>query len=92
MSKICRHLRLYGRVQGVWFRGSMARKASELKVAGWVRNRFDGTVEAVVEGSPDAVEAIIAWAKRGPRGAIVERAEVTEATGDYAEFRMLPTE
>jgi acylphosphatase len=70
----------------------MLQEARRLGVTGWVRNRRDGTVEAVVRGSPDAVEAIVAWAKRGPEGAIVERAEMTEVTADYAEFRMLPTE
>jgi acylphosphatase len=92
MSKICRHLRLYGRVQGVWFRGTMLQEARRLGVTGWVRNRRDGTVEAVVQGDPDAVEAMVAWAKHGPKGAIVERAEMTQVTADYAEFRMLPTE
>ena len=66
------HLSVSGRVQGVWYRGSMQDEAERLGVAGWARNRPDGTVEAEVEGAPEAVEAVIAWARRGPRGARVD--------------------
>jgi acylphosphatase len=89
---ITRHLRIRGRVQGVGFRYSMERKARELGLAGWVRNRLDGSVEAVVQGDPAAVEAMIAWAHRGPRAAIVTAVEVSEAVGEYAGFTALPTE
>jgi acylphosphatase len=54
------------------------RRAVERGVAGWVRNNPDGTVEAVFEGDPDAVEALVRFAHEGPRGAIVERVEVTQ--------------
>jgi acylphosphatase len=54
-------LTVRGRVQGVWYRGSMQEEARRRKVAGWVKNEHDGTVVAEVEGEPSAVEAVIAW-------------------------------
>ena len=69
---------VHGHVQGVFFRTTTARRAVERGVAGWVRNNPDGTVEAVFEGDPDAVEPMVRFAHEGPRGAIVERVEVTE--------------
>ena len=65
------HLVVRGRVQGVWFRGSMQDEAERLGAAGWVRNRPDGTVEAEVEGERETVDALIDWARHGPRGARV---------------------
>jgi acylphosphatase len=73
-----RRVVVHGRVQGVFFRDSTAREARARGVAGWVRNRDDGTVEAVFEGAPEAVEALVAWARGGPARAEVERAEVSE--------------
>ena len=70
------HLLVRGRVQGVWYRGSMQREADRLGVAGWVRNLFDGNVEAEIEGERDALDALIAWAQRGPRGARVDTVNV----------------
>jgi acylphosphatase len=83
MSRITRHLHIYGTVQGVWYRESMRQEAEQLGVAGWVRNRFDGSVEALVQGAPQAVEAIIEWCKLGPERAEVTRVEIAEA--DEAE-------
>ena len=74
------HLAISGRVQGVWYRGSMQDEAERLGLAGWARNRPDGTVEAEVEGAPEAVEAMIAWARQGPRGARVEHVAVEWVT------------
>jgi acylphosphatase len=74
------HLVIRGRVQGVWFRGSMQDEAARLGVAGWVRNRADGAVDAEVEGERAAVDAIIAWAHRGPAGA-----RVTDVVVEWVE-------
>jgi acylphosphatase len=62
-----------GRVQGVFFRESTRRAAASRRVDGWVCNRADGAVEAVFEGDPDAVDALVSFAERGPRGARVSR-------------------
>jgi acylphosphatase len=66
---------VHGRVQGVFFRDSTRRRASQLGVTGWVCNRSDGTVEAVFEGSAGAVSSMVDWARQGPRGADVERVD-----------------
>lgn len=71
-----RHVIIYGRVQGVGFRFGVERAANTRSVAGWVRNRPDGTVEAVFEGELEDVEALVEFCRRGPRGAEVERVEV----------------
>ncbi|WP_296753960.1 acylphosphatase [Thiobacillus sp.] len=80
------HLRIHGRVQGVWYRESMRREAERLNVAGWVRNAPDGSVEAVVQGSAAAVGALIQWARSGPPLAQVERIELDEAHGRFSGF------
>lgn len=67
-----------GRVQGVFFRDSCRREARRRGVTGWVTNRADGSVEAVFEGDPSAVEAMVAWAGSGPSRAVVEDLAVTE--------------
>jgi acylphosphatase len=68
-----RHIRAHGRVQGVFFRDSVRREAARRGVAGWVRNCGDGTVEAVFEGPPDAVAALVDFCRAGPGHAKVER-------------------
>lgn len=78
---ITRHLRITGRVQGVYYRASMAQQAQALGITGWVRNRRDGSVEALVCGAADAVQVLIEWAQRGPAMARVEAVEVREALG-----------
>jgi acylphosphatase len=79
-------LRIHGRVQGVWFRESMRAEAERLDVSGWVRNTPDGAVEAVVQGSAVAIEAMLAWARTGPPLARVDRVEVNETQGQYSGF------
>ena len=74
-----RHLLVHGSVQGVGFRASLAAEARRLGVTGWVRNRADGTVEALLDGPVDAVEALTHWARCGPRFADVSGVDVAEA-------------
>ena len=75
---IRRRLFVHGRVQGVGFRWAIVRAAESRGVSGWVTNRADGTVEAVLEGEPDAVESVVRLSREGPRGAQVERVDVAD--------------
>ncbi len=88
---ITRHLLIRGRVQGVGFRHYMAYKAEQLGISGWVRNRSDGSVEAVVHGPQTAVAAIIECAQRGPRASQVSGVSVSDGEGVYASFEMRET-
>jgi acylphosphatase len=72
-----RRLIVHGRVHGVGFRVSVARAAQLRGVAGWSRNRPDGTVEVVLEGDEDAVESVVRFCRDGPRAAAVTQVEVT---------------
>jgi acylphosphatase len=84
-----RHVVVHGFVQGVGFRFAVERAANSRGVAGWVKNRADGTVEAVFEGEQNDVEALIELCRRGPRGAAVERVDVaTESAEGLAGFRV----
>ena len=65
-----------GRVQGVFFRDTCEREARAAGVGGWVRNRWDGTVEAVFEGDATAVDRVVAWCRHGPPRATVTSVEV----------------
>ena len=78
-DRIARRVVVHGTVQGVFFRDSTRRKAESRGVSGWVRNRSDGAVEAHFEGDPEAVDAMVAFAREGPRSADVEEAEVHDA-------------
>ncbi|MBF0460973.1 MAG: acylphosphatase [Magnetococcales bacterium] len=71
-------LQIFGRVQGVYYRASTQQEAERLGLAGWVKNRADGSVEAEVHGPTPAVAALLAWCQHGPPGARVERVVVTE--------------
>ena len=71
---------VHGVVQGVGFRISLARVARTRGAAGWVRNRVDGAVEAVLEGDREVVDGIVEWCREGPRGARVDRVDVDDET------------
>lgn len=81
-------LRIRGKVQGVFFRESSRQEASRLGLTGWVRNRDDGSVEAVAEGEPAALEEFIRWCHRGPQAARVTDVERSdgEPTGEFHSF------
>ncbi len=86
-----RRLTIHGLVQGVGFRASLAREARRRGLAGWVRNRTDGSVEAVVAGEAAAVEDLIRWAGQGPPAARVIRVDVEAASGEFHGFETRPT-
>lgn len=87
-----RRLRIHGLVQGVGFRWAMAREAAGLGASGWVRNRYDGTVEALVCGDDATVARLIAWARSGPDGADVSHVDVELAEEvPTADFQQQPT-
>ena len=88
---VCKLLEIRGRVQGVGFRYWFAERARELKLVGWVRNRIDGSVEAVIQGERDAAERMIADANDGPDGARVEHVEVSDAAGSFDRFEIRGT-
>ena len=78
-----KHLMIEGRVQGVGYRASFAALASSLGLSGWVRNRLDGSVEALVEGPDEALERLFTWARQGPPAARVDQLILTD-TDDAA--------
>lgn len=92
---ICRRLVIHGEVQGVGFRWSMVCEAERIGgLVGWVRNRRDGTVEAVAGGKAEQVEMLVAWAHRGPASARVTRVDTFPETADdllFDGFEQRPT-
>ncbi len=86
-----RRLVITGLVQGVGFRYGMAAQARLLGVAGWVRNRRDGSVEAMIAGDARQIEEMLAWSRLGPAGAAVDQVMVETALGDFAGFELHPT-
>jgi acylphosphatase len=84
------HVRISGRVQGVFFRDATRQKAEDLTLAGWVRNLPDGRVEAVFEGSPDRVREMLRWCEEGPRQASVENVDtdIEDPAGDLSSFEV----
>lgn len=92
-SKLCLQVRVEGRVQGVGYRAWVERTATDIGLQGWVRNRRDGAVEAVFQGTPDKVEDMIVRCRTGPPAAIVTSISVTEAEiQSLSDFGILPTE
>ena len=88
---MAKHLTISGRVQGVGFRYSLAEEAERYGVTGWARNRSDGTVEAVIDGPSDAVEAVLVWARRGPPSARVTEVRSEEVPGTFERFDLRST-
>lgn len=84
MKHIARLLRIHGRVQGVCYRDSAVEVAVRLRVSGWVRNRRDGTVEALVSGEPENLLAFVTWAHEGPPAAEVSLVEMQECVVDVS--------
>lgn len=82
--KLSKHLKIFGKVQGVYFRESMRQECLRLGVTGWVRNLEDGCVEAVVQGEELLVKEIISWAHKGPPAARVEKVEIQEGPSETA--------
>ena len=82
------HLEVHGLVQGVYYRAATRDEARRLLLTGWVRNCPDGSVELLAEGSEEQLLALLAWCRRGPPAARVDRVEATwsEASGAYAGF------
>jgi len=85
------HVRVRGRVQGVFFRASAQREAKRLGLTGWVRNCYDSSVELVAEGEETGIRDLIAWAQSGPSAARVDRVDVRwkSFVGDYFDFRII---
>ena len=81
---------VHGRVQGVFFRAFVTRRAAELGVAGYVRNRYDGSVEVYAEGERSQLEKLIGYLEEGPSHATVDRVVTSwsEYSGDYSGFKV----
>lgn len=91
---VSRQIRVKGRVQGVGFRYALRREAERAGVRGWVRNRSDGSVEALLRGEAAAVARVVDWARHGPPAARVDTLQESEAEpseGEYRRFEERPT-
>ena len=80
-------IQVRGKVQGVWFRASTRQKAIELSLTGWVKNKVDGSVEAIASGNLEDLNAFVKWCEQGPEFARVDHLEVEEVSfQEYASF------
>jgi acylphosphatase len=91
--KITRRLVIHGQVQGVGYRYAMVAVARRLGVTGWVRNRSDGSVEAMIQAAPASISHLSEWAQRGPAGASVKGIDIfqVEAAETFTNFVQMPT-
>jgi acylphosphatase len=88
MSNVCTHVHVTGDVQGVGFRYSAIHQANAIGVTGWVRNLWDGRVEAMIEGEESLVQQMVEWCRQGPRSAEVTDldVEMLPYTGKFTRF------
>ena len=91
MTPTVLHLKIRGVVQGVGYRWAMPQAAQRFGVTGWVRNRHDGSVEAMVSGPREAVDRLTDWARRGPPAAVVSDVEVLPGEGAFDSFEQRPS-
>ena len=91
MVKVRAHIFVSGKVQGVFFRQKTRQQAENLGVKGWVKNLDDGKVEAVFEGEKEEVETLVAFCKKGPKGAIVKgfKLDWEEFSGEFDDFEVV---
>jgi acylphosphatase len=89
-ERVSVHLRISGRVQGVYFRASTAEEARRIGLTGWVRNLSDGSVEAHAEGSRERIDELVRWCRTGPPAAVVSdvEADFGEAQGQFSGFNV----
>jgi len=91
MAERVLHLEILGRVQGVYYRVSMVERATALGVKGWVRNRPDGSVQAMIAGEEAVLETLLEWARIGPENAVVRDVVVSDGEGCFEIFEQRQT-
>lgn len=91
ITDLCKYkIVVHGKVQGVFFRDNVHKRANELELVGWVRNKMDGTVEIVAEGTQFALGKLVQFCKEGPQGAQVTRVDVDKfhPTNEFSVFKI----